>query len=89
MHRVYVHDGSIWILASRYAELGPLPAEAERYTVLETQRPPSVQTVCLLTDDGRRLCDIGPEHVHDEAALLTDEQDDLQNMTQRRSIRGD
>lgn len=64
MQRVYVHDGNIWILAARYAQLGPLPAEGSRYIVLPTLNPPSVESLCLLTDDGKRLCDIGPEHVH-------------------------
>lgn len=64
MHRVYVSDGSIWILAARYAQLGPLPDDADRYVVLTTQGPPSVEEVCMVTDDGRRLCDIGPQHEH-------------------------
>lgn len=64
MHRVYVHDGNIWILASRYAELGPLPQEADRYVVLPTISPPSSEAICMVTDDGKRLCDIGPRHEH-------------------------
>ncbi len=61
MHRVYVHDGEVWTLASNYGR--PLLPNVE-YVVLEIDRPPSVQEVCVLLDDGRRLCDVGPEHVH-------------------------
>ena len=64
MQRVYVSDGEIWVLAARYAELGPLPAEADRYVVYPTVRPPYAETVCLVTEDGKRLCDIGPRHEH-------------------------
>lgn len=64
MHRVYVHDGDTWTFINTYVRKGPLPHEAGEYVVLETQRPPSVQQICLVTDDGLRLCDIGPEHDH-------------------------
>jgi len=63
MHRVYVHEGDTWTLASVYAKHDELCPDLE-YVVLETERPPSRQQVCLLLDDGRRLCDIGPEHAH-------------------------
>jgi len=62
MHRVYVADRECWTLASRY--LGPLPRDPKKLVVYETSRPPSVEEVCLVTPDGRRLCDVGPEHVH-------------------------
>ena len=63
MHRVYINEGEVWTLAATYARRGPLPPDAA-YVVLETEHPASVQTVCMLTDDGLRLCDIGPEHDH-------------------------
>ena len=64
MNRVYVHEGPVWTLAAVWSSRhGDLPADGE-YVVFETNRPPSVQEICLVLDDGRRLCDIGPEHAH-------------------------
>lgn len=63
MNRVYVHDGEVWTLASVYALKASLTSERE-YVVHETERPPSVEEVCGWTDDGRYLCDIGPDHEH-------------------------
>ena len=65
MNRVYVHEGKVWTLAAVYATRHELPQKGEEYVVFETQRPPSVQEVCTLLEDGRRLCDVGPEHDHD------------------------
>ncbi len=62
MHRIYVEDGEVWTLASVYARDRPLPGGG--FVVYETEHPPYAQEVCVLTDDGRRLCDIGPEHEH-------------------------
>ena len=67
MHRVYVADGECWTLASVYVNRAPLPRDSERLVVYETARPPSVEEVCALTPDGRRLCDIGPGHQHEDA----------------------
>lgn len=64
MNRVYVHEGEVWTLAAVYATRHDLPKKDDAYVVFETARPPSVQEVCLLLDDGRRLCDVGPEHAH-------------------------
>lgn len=64
MHRVYVHEGEVWTLASAYATRQPLPTCPDDYVVYITARPPSFQPVCLMLDDGRLLCDIGPEHEH-------------------------
>ena len=64
MHRVYVHEGDTWTLASNYVRRHPLPREGDEFVVYETQRPPSVESVCLVTHDGRRLCDLGPSHEH-------------------------
>ena len=63
MHRVYVEDGTCWTLASTFVRRAPLTHE-RKYVVYRTERPPSVQEVCLVTDDGRRLCDFGPRHEH-------------------------
>lgn len=63
MHRVYVHDGEIWTLASRFVRRASLPMDPERYVVYETPRPPSVQEVCAVID-GKHLCDFGPTHEH-------------------------
>ena len=65
MHRVYVHEGDVWTLASVYAKRpGHTLCPDDEYVVLETARSASYQEVCMLLDDGRRLCDIGPEHAH-------------------------
>lgn len=65
MHRVYVREhGEVWTLASVYVQRGPLPTCPDDYVVYETERPPSVQQVCLLTEGGLRLCDVGPMHTH-------------------------
>ena len=64
MHRVYVHDGPVWTLASAYVQRKPLPRDADKYVVYETPEPPSAAEVCLVLDDGRRLCDFGREHDH-------------------------
>ena len=64
MHRVYVEDGEVWTLASVYAQRAPIPNSADRLVVYETANPPYAEEVCFVTDDGRRLCDVGPSHVH-------------------------
>ncbi len=64
MHRVYVHDGDIWTLASAYVKAHGLLSGSDKYVVYETTHPPFRQEVCALTKDGQRLCDFGPEHVH-------------------------
>lgn len=64
MHRVYVREGDVFTLAATYATRHPLPSEADRYVVYETPRSASYQPVCLQLDDGRLLCDVGPEHAH-------------------------
>ena len=69
MHRVYVEDGDIWTLASTFVHRAPLTPD-RRYVVYRTERPPSAQEVCLVIDDGRRLCDFGPKHDHEAAANL-------------------
>lgn len=68
MNRVYIHEGDTWTLASVYASRHPLPVKSTEYAVIETRRPPSVEEVCVLTEDGRRLCDFGPAHDHDPVA---------------------
>ena len=67
MHRVYVEDGEIWTLASSFVRRAPLTVD-NRFVVYETIRPPSVEEVCFVTDDGRRLCDFGPSHEHEAPA---------------------
>jgi hypothetical protein len=65
MHRVYVHDGEVWTLASTYAKReGYTLCPDDEYVVIETAQSASYQEVCMLTDDGKRLCDIGSEHDH-------------------------
>lgn len=65
MHRVYVHEhGEVWTLASEYAKRGPLPSNSDAFVVYETERPPSVQQVCMVIEGGLRLCDVGPMHEH-------------------------
>ena len=66
MHRVYVKDGEVWTLASVYVQRAPIPTDASRLVVYETLRPPYAEEVCILTPDGRRLCDLGPTHEHSD-----------------------
>ncbi len=65
MHRVYVReDGEVFTLAATYATRHTLPTCPDEYVVYETVRSASYQPVCLRLDDGRLLCDVGPEHEH-------------------------
>jgi hypothetical protein len=64
MHRVYVHEGPVWTLATAYARRQPLPASSDEYVVYVTPRSASYELVCQTLDDGRRLCDVGPDHEH-------------------------
>lgn len=64
MHRVYVREGEVFTLATSYATRHPLPFGPDEYVVYETVRSASYEQVCLRLDDGRLLCDIGPEHAH-------------------------
>lgn len=68
-HRVFAHyHGPLWVGVAWLERHGGVTRDNE-FTVLPVARQ---GFVCLTLDDGRVLCDYGPEHVHDDLRAVLD-----------------
>ena len=61
-HRVYARwDDHLWLGVSEYLKRRDLTPKTQ-YATLQVNRPGGV---CFVLATGHRICDFGPEHVHD------------------------